>query len=177
MKIIEPLFRTIEAELLEFIEKYQIQEFKIALIGSLGVAAYGIEVSTRDIDFLCYGEPYREFSSKFFEFWEKRGVVIEKYYASKDPFDPLKHDFCRIKLRGEIVDFLVAAYYWEVEGLKKSSFFPGFSLLRVLVKPYLIVLKLKAGGPKDLFQIEMLLQSLPYLFTSRAPKRPTSKRR
>jgi hypothetical protein len=36
----------------------------------------------------------------------------------------------------------------------------GFSLLRVFSKPYLIALKLKAGGLKDLFQVQALLRDL-----------------
>ncbi|MEZ0344464.1 MAG: hypothetical protein ABWJ99_06670 [Caldimicrobium sp.] len=160
MKFIENLFRTIEQELLEFVREYQIENFKIALIGSFGVAAYGVEVSTRDIDFLCYGEPYENFTSSLFEFWEKKEVLVRKFNFCRDPLDPLKHSFCRIKLRGEIVDFLVASYKWEVTGLAKSPFFPGFSLLRVFSKPYLIALKLKAGGLKDLFQVQALLKDL-----------------
>jgi len=159
-KFIEPLLKTIESELLKFAREYQIDNMKVALIGSMGVAAYGVELSTRDIDFLCYGDPYDNFSSNLFKFWEKRGKLYRKFYASRDPFDPLQHDFCRIKIHGEIVDFLIAAYQWEVTGLDKSPLFPGFSLLRVFSKPYLVISKLKAGGPKDLFQAQMLLKNL-----------------
>ena len=46
------------------------------------------------------------------------------------------------------MDFIIPKYKWELEGLRKIKQPEGFPF-PVLSIPYLIAMKLKAGGPRD----------------------------
>ncbi|MBA2123680.1 hypothetical protein B9J78_01890 [bacterium Unc6] len=72
--------------------------------------------------------------------------------------DPLKHSLIRIAhIEGECptIDILFAHYGWEIEALENAEdlglAFPCFS------KPYLVAMKLQAGGLKDEYDILNLL--------------------
>ena len=80
----------------------------------------------------------KQFEVKFFE-------------ASKDPFEPLKHDLIIItdpEKRFKKLDILIANYQWELQGLKSMGD-PHKGPLYPYPKEYLIGMKLMAGGPQD----------------------------
>lgn len=79
--------------------------------------------------------------------------------ATKDPSDPLKHDLIVIDdSEGEYprIDILVLRYKWELEGMGHAK-----SVARLAVPlmplPYLIAMKLMAGGRKDDLDVMELL--------------------
>jgi len=138
----------------------------IALIGGYAVIAHGIERTTKDIDTLCIGSPYDSFGkdlSKFLkEHLSDKGVKVEYFPQSPDIHDPFQHEIIYLKdPRGAVprVDIIIARYKWELEGLLSSE--PEKTIpINLLPKPYLIAMKLKAGGTKDDYDVIELYELL-----------------
>ena len=76
---------------------------------------------------------------------------VEYFPASRDPSDALRHDLIIItdpKRRFKKLDILIANYQWELEGLMSMSSSDEGSL-ESYPKPYLVGMKLMAGGAQD----------------------------
>jgi hypothetical protein len=131
------------------------KDTRIALVGGYAVIAYGIERTTKDIDTLAIGSPYGSFGKALSEFlkYELKSKEMEVKYIPKaaDIQDPFQHEIIYLKDPKGImprVDIIIAQYKWELEGLLTSK--PDKVIpINILPKPYLIAMKLKAGGPKD----------------------------
>lgn len=130
-----------------------------AIIGGEAVILHGIPRTTIDLDILLfYGNEENRITGlckKFSAFLrEELGERFEvrDFAASKDPFDPIRHDLIVITdTRNQFrkADILIANYKWELEGLlsMKSSHTGPF---QAYPKPYLIGMKLMmAGGAMD----------------------------
>ena len=136
-------------------------EAKVALIGGYAVIFYGIERTTLDID-VCFYSPQENMGKSFYGFLKEylspnfKPRFIE---ASKDPSDPLKHDLIIIDdSEGEYprIDILLVRYKWELEGIRLAKTIDKLSF-PIMPLPYLLAMKLKAGGRKDeLDSIEIL---------------------
>ena len=138
-----------------------------ALIGGLGVAAWGIVRATQDIDFLADSEPSPigdvrirdriEISLK-----RQRCDIEWRVGEHEDPVPLL----LRLKLPrsygGLGADVLWAHKRWHREALRRSI---DVKLARkpvpVLHPEDLILLKLEAGGPQDLADVSGLLDDPP----------------
>jgi hypothetical protein len=57
------------------------------------------------------------------------------------------------------MDFIISKYKWELEGLRNAKPLLDFPF-PVLSIPYLIAMKLRAGGPKDYYDIVELYNFL-----------------
>lgn len=131
----------------------------ISLVGGYAVIAHGIERTTKDVDTLCIGSPFDSFGkdlSKFLkEHLSDKGLKVEYFPQSPDIHDPFQHEIVYIKdPQGVIprVDLIIARYKWELEGLLSAV--PEKNIpINLLPKPYLIAMKLKAGGPKDDYDV------------------------
>lgn len=137
----------------------------IVLIGGYAVIAHGVARTTNDVDFYLYSGRIKENSKEFFELF-KRAVPgqfkIELVEGSKMIDDPFPYDILFLKDNsGEYprIDFIIPRYKWELEGIRISKPLEDIPF-PVLPGPYLIAMKLKAGGPKDNLDIIELYPTL-----------------
>ena len=141
-------------------------EVNIALVGGYGAIAHGVERTTVDVDFCIYTDTIHEKDIKVFT--ELLGNILPDNFeikfieGSKIMDDPFKHDVIFVHDKsGEYprIDVIVAKYKWELEGIKSAK--PLVDIpFPVLPKPYLIAMKLKAGGPKDDYDVIELYELL-----------------
>jgi hypothetical protein len=127
----------------------------LALVGGYAVILQGVERTTLDIDFCLYTDLiHAQNSVAFFNLLKEH--LPERFSArllqgSKFPDDPFKHDVIVIEdTKGEYIriDFLIAHYKWELEGIRQAERFQDIPV-PVLSKPYLAAMKLRASGFKD----------------------------
>ncbi len=127
----------------------------IAVVGGVAVILQGVERTTIDVDLCIYSNLIdRTNSSEFFKILTSR--LPKRFSArliqgSKIPDDPLKHDIIFLDDNAgeyERIDFLIARYKWELEGIEQAEQIENISL-PVLSKPYLCAMKLQATGYKD----------------------------
>ena len=137
-----------------------------ALIGGQAVIMHGVPRTTLDTDAILHFRQdkfqHNEVIEKFTDYLEHHlssQYEIRFVKASSDPSDPLKHSLIRVADRENRtlrLDLLFANYQWEVDGLASmSSSFSG--PLMAFPKPFLIGMKLMAGGSLDHDDIRNLL--------------------
>ena len=150
-----------------------------AIIGGEAVIMHGIPRTTIDLDMLFYcgdeKNSINELGKAFASFLKQelgKRFEIKSFEASKDPFDPLKHDLIIItdpEKRFKKLDILIANYQWELEGLKSMSA-PHTGHLYPYPKEYLVGMKLMAGGPQDNEDIRNLFMVMSDLEKEKAWK-------
>jgi hypothetical protein len=140
---------------------------RFALIGGLGVSAWGAVRATQDIDLLADSDsdPVRdpEFRKRLQRHLEEKGCVVEWKIGGFDDPVPL---LLRLKLArsagGMTVDILWAHKRYQREALLRSIPLKlGRLEVPVLHPEDLILMKLEAGGPQDLLDVETLLANPP----------------
>jgi len=129
-----------------------------AIIGGEAVILHGIPRTTIDLDILlfCRSEEKTidKLGKRFASFLRQElgdRFEVKDFEASKDPFDPLRHDLIIITdaaNRFKKLDILIANFDWELEGLRSMNS-PERGAIQVYPKPYLIGMKLIAGGAQD----------------------------
>jgi hypothetical protein len=130
----------------------------IALGGGFAVIAHGVGRTTADVDFYIYSELILENSAAFFELLKKAvpgNFEVNVVEGSKTPDDPFPYDivFLSDKAGGyPRIDLIIPRFKWELEGIKASKPLEDIPF-PVLPKPYLIAVKLRAGGPKDNYDV------------------------
>jgi hypothetical protein len=131
----------------------------IALAGGYGAIAHGVERTTVDVDFCLYADIIHKSDTKTFLSYFKDmlsdNFEIRFMEGSKFLDDPFRHDIIFIEDKsGEYprIDIIIARYKWELEGIKSARPLEDIPF-PVLPKPYLIAMKLKAGGPKDDYDV------------------------
>lgn len=148
-----------------------------AIVGGEAVIMHGIPRTTIDLDVLFYcgdeKETISDTGKTFASFLRQElGVQFEvkNFEASKDPFDPLKHDLIIItdpEKRFKKLDILIANFQWELEGLKSMDS-PHTGPLSPYPKEYLVGMKLMAGGVQDREDIRNLFLVMPDLDKEKA---------
>jgi hypothetical protein len=124
-----------------------------ALVGATALAARGVSRSTMDIDLMT--ADHRVLSESF---WDASGLEIDVRRGEWD--DPLG-GVVRIH-GGEPVDVVVAKYRWQRELIERAPRIELTNLtLPVPGSGDLILLKLFAGGYRDLLDIRSLLDVGP----------------
>ncbi|SPD74041.1 hypothetical protein PITCH_A2030185 [uncultured Desulfobacterium sp.] len=151
------LLKTVTECIDKFSKQYNLSRLA-AIVGGEAVIMHGIPRTTLDIDVLCYWQTDKNDKDsivKLLAFFlrEELGESYEvnDFEASKDPFDPLKHDLLIItdtERRYKKLDILIANYKWEVEGFAYMDS-PDKGPLQIYPKPYLVGMKLMAGGVRD----------------------------
>ena len=129
-----------------------------AIIGGEAIILHGIPRTTLDLDILLFCEDaenridnlVKTLASFLRQELGKR-FAVEEFEASKDPFDPLRHDLIIItdsQKRFKKLDILIANYKWELEGFREMNS-ASKGPFQVFPKPYLVAMKLMAGGAQD----------------------------
>jgi hypothetical protein len=153
-------------------------DFKIsirfALIGGLAMSAWGVVRATADIDLLAHSDPSPlrnpGLRDRMKRFLEARACTVE--WRTGDPDDPipllLRVGVPSPKLALE-ADVLWAHKRWQGEALRRAVILKLSEMdVPVLHPEDLILLKLEAGGPQDLLDVEgLLLESPPNFDISR----------
>jgi hypothetical protein len=154
MKSIKNTLGLLAKNISRFSEKKR-YNIRTSLIGGQAVISYGVPRVTFDID-ICVvmtdaesnyvgGKELADFLQKelpYFKVEFKKGADFE---------DPLKHDLIRLQDPDgnyPLIDILFANYKWELEGLEKATKTKGIPM-PIFPMPYLVMMKLKAGGLKD----------------------------
>ena len=129
-----------------------------AIVGGEAVILHGIPRTTLDLDILysCGAPPISidnlvETLASFFRQELGSRFEVKEFAGSKDPFDPLGHDLLIItdsKKRFKKLDILIANFKWELEGFHVMVS-PSKGPLQPFPKPYLVAMKLMAGGGQD----------------------------
>jgi len=143
---------------------------RFALIGGLAVATWGVVRATQDIDFLADSDPTTVGDVKF---RERLKNFIQRQYGDADWHVGEHDDPIPLLLRIELppaygglgTDILWAHKRWQREALQRRV---TVDVLRrrvyVLHPEDLILMKLDAGGPQDLLDVQQLLSAhLPRL--------------
>ena len=137
-----------------------------ALIGGLAVATWGAVRATADIDFLADSDPsplqVPEIRDRLKKFVEKEGGLADWRVGGHDDPIPL---LLRIELPdayGVGADILWAHKRWQREALQRA---PAVKVadaeIPVLHPEDLILMKLDAGGPQDLLDVQAWLSCRP----------------
>lgn len=129
-----------------------------AIIGGEAVILHGIPRTTLDLDLLlfCGDEENHipDFCRRFSVFLQEEletAFEVRSFEASKDPFDPIRHDLIVVtdsRHRFKRLDILIANYKWELEGFRLMDS-PHTGVIQPYPKPYLAGMKLMAGGATD----------------------------
>lgn len=140
---------------------------RFALIGGLALSAWGVVRATADIDLLAHSDPSPLRNSGLRDrmkgFLEARRCTVE--WRTGDPDDPvpllLRIGLPAPKLALE-ADVLWAYKRWQGEALARSVVVKLADMdVPVLHPEDLILMKLEAGGPQDLLDVEGLLLEAP----------------
>jgi hypothetical protein len=151
---------------------------RFALIGGLAVSAWGVVRATADIDLLAHSDPSplrnTGLRDRMKRFLEARGCTAE--WRTGDPDDPIPL-LLRVGLPGPELaleaDVLWAHKRWQGEALRRAVVVKLSEMdVPVLHPEDLILLKLEAGGPQDLLDVEgLLLESPPNLDIGRLKRK------
>ncbi len=156
--------KDLEKTLIEFVHIFEglKKEKKIecyALIGGLAVATRGRARTTEDIDFLLSADQV-SFEETLPEVLKARGYNVKVFKGKPD--DPLK-GLIRVYDKKEVtnlVDIIPVFWRWQDDMVKEAEYISltkGVDIPVVKLEA-LVVLKLKAGGPRDLLDAEELLK-------------------
>lgn len=140
---------------------------RIALIGGLAVSAWGAVRATQDIDLLADSDPspirtprLRDDLKRFFE--AQHCAVEWRVGDSDDPIPLLLRLDLGTAFSGPAVDILWAHRRWHQEALQRRVEIQSGKLRVFLLHPEdLILMKLDAGGPQDLLDVQSVLASHP----------------
>lgn len=146
--------------------KLEIQ-IRFALIGGLAVSAWGAIRATQDIDLLADSDPSpigsRPVRDKLRKFFQANDCRVA--WRVGEPDDPIPL-LLRLNLGGALrqpgADILWAHRRWHHDALERRlEVKSGRLRLPVLHPEDLILMKLDAGGPQDLLDVQALLGCRP----------------
>ncbi|MSP41354.1 MAG: hypothetical protein EXR70_22945 [Deltaproteobacteria bacterium] len=138
-------------------------QFRFALLGGLAVSTWGVMRTTQDIDFLADSDPSPirdlKLRDKMTKFVERQNCRADWRVGDYDDPIPL---LLKIELPAAMgslgADILWAHKRWQQEALQRAIDIDiDGSKIPVLHPEDLIVMKLDAGGPQDLLDVEQLL--------------------
>jgi hypothetical protein len=148
-----------------------------ALIGGLAVSAWGAVRATQDIDLLADSDPSpisdRQLRDALAKYLAKRNCVIEwRIGAADDPIPLLLKVGLPGARRRVGADILWAHRRWHQDALRRRLQIPlGRTHVFVLHPEDLILMKLDAGGPQDILDVQTLLEARPRELDMRRLKR------
>jgi hypothetical protein len=146
--------------------KLEIQ-IRFALMGGLAVSAWGAIRATQDIDLLADSDPSpigsRPVRDKLRQFFQENDCAVEWRVGESDDPIPL---LLRLNLGGPLsqpgADILWAHRRWHQAALQRRlEVRAGRLRISVLHPEDLILMKLDAGGPQDLLDVQALLSCRP----------------
>jgi len=147
-----------------------------ALIGGVALGVHGIARATLDVDLLVADPAVLRRA-----FWPTQGPLRAPAIRRGDADDPLA-GVARFARSQEPVDVLVGRGGWTREILARRQHVRlGRAAVPVVDRADLVLLKLFAGGPQDLLDVQLLLAAdtgdLPGTVTARLHEAPPSVRR
>lgn len=122
-----------------------------ALIGAAALAAYGVARSTFDIDLLT--ADVRVLDRPTWQPLVDHGVAVEIRKGDAD--DPLGGVVRVSEASERPVDVIVGKHAWQARAVTRAQALPGGP--RVVLARDLVLLKLYAGGPQDVWDVRQLL--------------------
>jgi predicted nucleotidyltransferase len=138
-------------------------DLRFALLGGLAVSIWGVIRATQDIDFIADCDPSPigniPLRAKIQSFLKAQDCSAEwRVGATDDPIPLLLHVELAANFHDMSADILWAHRNWQREALQRVVVvdFDGESI-PVLHPEDLILMKIDAGGPQDLFDVEQLL--------------------
>lgn len=140
---------------------------RFALIGGLAVSTWGAIRATRDVDLLADSDPSpigdRRLRDELKRFLEKKRCAVEWRVGDfEDPIPLMLRVSLRTKSREAVADVLWAHKRWHQEALQRRVQVKSGRLRVFVLHPEdLILMKLDAGGPQDLLDVQALLSSKP----------------
>ncbi len=144
---------TLLGDVVAILERAEIHH---ALIGAAAMAVHGVSRATADIDlFTVDDRALRR------ELWAELELGGDEIRLLRGDFeDPLAGSIRLSRARDEIVDVVVGRYAWQAEIVESAMPTPvGGVTVKVARPAGLVLLKLYAGGPKDAWDIQSLLES------------------
>ncbi|MFH1542065.1 MAG: DUF6036 family nucleotidyltransferase [bacterium] len=157
MNSIEKELKLLSEQLAKLQKEGQLEGY--SLIGALALAAHARPRATQDIDFLVSAD--KDFFFKVLpETLKKKGYKLKVFKGALD--DPI-NGLIRIydqNNESEIADIIPVFWKWQDEIVKQAERIELFNVsIPVARVEDLIVLKLKAGGPQDMLDVEELLNT------------------
>ncbi len=127
-----------------------------ALIGGLSVATWGVPRATMDIDFVISVVPERPLDGVVSAL-VKKGLRAELHRGAHT--DPVPY-LIRGEIKGVPFDLIISTKKWENEAIDAAVGvkYRG-AIVPVIPVEYLIVMKLKANGLKDVLDVKELLRA------------------
>lgn len=174
-----PALRTLQRLLRDASTALQIP-IHFALIGGLALSAWGVVRATQDVDLLADStpSPLRNLTlrGRLQSFLERRRSKVE--WRVGEPDDPIP---LLLRLRSPppahdlTVDILWAHKRWQRQALSRKVAIRVSRLQVFVLHPEdLILMKLEAGGPQDLLDVEALLSNPPQELSLRRLKQKAS---
>lgn len=132
-----------------------------ALIGGMAVSAWGIIRATKDIDFLVSLTKRKSALLEFEDILKKNKIKFsERRGDFKDPIGLLLDLQIPLAKEQVSVQLIIATKVWEEEFSKATVKVKTGKIDIPLIKAEeLIVMKLKAGGPLDIYDVQQLLKT------------------
>lgn len=126
------------------------------LIGAAALALHGVSRATADIDLFTVDE--HSLRKALWGELEQKGATIRLLKGDFD--DPLAGSI-RISVPGDrTVDVVVGRYAWQADIIESAEPMSVDELTIKVARPAgLVLLKLYAGGPKDAWDVQSLLES------------------
>jgi hypothetical protein len=143
-----------------------VTELRFALIGGLAVSTWGQVRATQDIDVLADSapSPVHTFAIRknLAALWETQGCVVEWHSGLADDPIPLLLRLTLPPPNAMTVDVLWAWRPWHREALRRATVVRvARASIPVLHPEDLILMKLQAGGPQDMLDVENILAANP----------------
>lgn len=128
-----------------------------ALVGGMAVAARGFLRATKDVDFLIDADE-DFFRTEFTKRLKAKGYLVEVYKG--DFTDPLRGMVRILDSNNEpLVDFILIHRKWQEDIINSAEEVSMGELSVPIAKTEdLVILKLKAGSPRDLLDVEELIK-------------------
>jgi hypothetical protein len=154
-------------DLLEKASKELHTSIQFAVIGGLAVAAWGVIRATQDIDILANSNPTplvkTELRGELSNFLDRNGCHTEWRVGVLRGSDSAAPESQSAADLGEIgADILWAHKHWQQQALQRSVAIDVLKRrVNILHPEDLILMKLDAGGPQDLFDVKQMLSAPP----------------
>ena len=129
------------------------REIPYALIGATAAIRYGLTRATLDVDFFVVDSSVLKA-----EFWSPLQDLAQADCRRGDFEDQLR-GLVRLRGNGEVVDVVVGKWKWEAGVIERASPAPIWEKSVPVVRAAdLILMKLSAGGGKDIWDVSQLLK-------------------
>ncbi len=131
-----------------------------ALIGGLAVSAWGIVRATKDIDFLVSLVKRESALLEFENILKKHKIKFTVHKGDyADPIGLLLDLQIPVRLEKVSAQLIIATKTWEEEFARATiEVKMGKTSIPVIKAEELIVMKLRAGGPLDIYDVQQLLK-------------------